>query len=233
MAHRLEQALHLVVLALVQGDLQPRVVVLLDHPHVVHRHPGALDAHARAQPGQGLRVGNAVHLGVVHPGHLVARVRDALREGAVVGHEDDALRGDVEPTHREQARHRGHEVHDGLAPFRIVAGGDDALGLVEEKVDGGLGGGHPHAVHPDVVLAEIGLGAQLPHHLAVDREPALGHHLLGAAPRGEAGPGKNLLKSLLHDVGRAGRREAPRPTATPPSLPRVAPSPDHVAGQRR
>ena len=114
------------------------------------------------------RVGHAVHLGVVDARHLVARVRHALGEGAVVRQQDQALGGHVEPADREQARHRRHQVHHGRPPLGVAARADDAARLVEHQVDGRLRRLDADAVDADVVLLEVGLGAELAHGLAVD-----------------------------------------------------------------
>ena len=163
------------------------------------------------QPLERLRVGHPVHLGVVDARHLVARVRDALREGAVVGQQDEALGGHVEPADREEPGDRGHEVHDRRPALGVLARGDDAAGLVEDQVDGRLRRLDPDAVHAHVVRVEVGLRPELAHVLAVDRDPALEHQLLGPAPRGEAGPGEDLLESLFH-----GGIFLPGVCATPP-----------------
>ena len=48
--------------------------------------------------------------------------------------------------------------------------------------------GHLHAaaVHADVVVRRVGLGAELAHGGAVDRHAALQHQLLARAARGDA-----------------------------------------------
>ena len=160
--HRLQQPPHLVVLALVQRELQPGVVLGLQHAHAVDRQPIALDAHAPAQPLQRLRVRHAVHLGVVDARHLVARVRDALGEGAVVGQEQQALGGHVEAAHRERGRPPSAPAP---SPWAAAPGScrvlTYALRLVEQEVHGRGGRLHAHAVHADVVAGDVGLGAQL------------------------------------------------------------------------
>ena len=122
MADGLQQPLDLVMLALVQRQLDPGVVVGFDHARAVDRHAVALHAARRAlQPRERLRVGHAMHLGLVDARHLVARVRHALGEGAVVREQDQALGRDVEPPDREQPRQLRHEVHHRLPPLGIAA----------------------------------------------------------------------------------------------------------------
>ena len=68
---------------------------------------------------------------------LVARMRHALGEIAVVGQDDQALGVEVEAADRiEVAADTGarDQVDDGRAPLRIRSGADDAAGLVQEQV---------------------------------------------------------------------------------------------------
>ena len=198
MADRLHQAADLVVLPLVQGQLQPGVVLGLEQADAVRGQPLPFHAHARGQPRQRLLAGDVAHLGLVHPRHLVARVGDALGEVAVVGEDDEALGADVEAADREQPGHRGHQAHHGGTALRIVARRDHAPRLVEEEVDRLRGGSDAHAVHADVVGGDVRLRSQLADGLAVHGDAAVGHHLLGRAPRRDARPGQDLLDALLH-----------------------------------
>src|SRR5262245_64381252 len=62
MAHSLEQPPHLVVLAFVQGDLDPRVLAGLENARAIHGHALALHPDAALEPLEGVRVGNAANL---------------------------------------------------------------------------------------------------------------------------------------------------------------------------
>ena len=215
--HRLEQPLHLVLLALVERHLDPGVVVGLDDAGAVHGHEVAFHPDPALQPLERLRLGHPVDLGVVDAGHLVARVGDALREGSVVGQQDQALGRHVEPPDREEPGEVGDEVHHRRPPRGVLPRGDDAAGLVEDEVHVGLRCLHPDAVHAHVVRGEVGLRPELAHVLAVHRDPALQHQLLGPAPRGEAGPGQDLLESLFHGrdvIAKPGTAPRGRPLGT-------------------
>ena len=196
--HRLEHPLDLVVLAFVQRDLQPGVLSGLEHSDPVHRQAVALDVHSPPQAGQSVGVGDAVDLGVVDPRHFVTRMGDAFRERAVVGQEEEALGGDVQPPHGKEPGDFRDEVHHRLAALGIVAGRDRPLRLVEQEIDGCVGSPHPHAVEANVVTHGVSLGAELGHDLAVDGDPALGHRLLRPASRSEPRAGQDLLQSFFH-----------------------------------
>jgi hypothetical protein len=198
MAHGLEQALDLVLLAFVELHLDPRVAVDLDQPHPIHREDVALHSDAAAEPGQRPLIGNPAHLGVIHARDLEARMGHALGELAVVGEEDETLRREVEPAHREEACHARHEAHDRTATRGITPSGHDPPRLVEHDVDGLAGGLHPHSVHSDVVFQRVGLRAELADDVSVDRDTTLQHEAFGAPSGGKASPRQNLLKSFLH-----------------------------------
>ena len=72
----------------------------------------------RSSPG----VGHALDLGEVLLLHTVARMREQLREVAVVGEHQQALGVVVEPADREHARLARHEVEHGAAALRIARG---------------------------------------------------------------------------------------------------------------
>ena len=82
-------------------------------------------------------------------------------------------------------------------------------GLVEQVVHQPLGGGHRDAVDGD---AHGGRVDPLPEdgHLAVDRDPAVGHQVVADPPAPEAGPGQHLLEAL-------GRRPPQSPSPTAPA----------------
>jgi len=110
----------------------------------------------------------------------VGRVQQPMREGAVVGEEQQPLGVGVEPAHRMETRQPGRqELHHGGATLRVAAGGERAPGLVQHPVGQGL---EPEAlpVHLHEDLVELGprvvVGAQ------VDREEVLGGGAGGEEP---------------------------------------------------
>ena len=104
-----------------------------------------------------LVVDAAVHHHFVALGHLEARVREAVGECAVVGHEEEARALGVEASHREEPRVRRmlHQVHRERPPLGVAVGAQVALGLEEHHVDVALGRLDAAAIHADVVLGGI------------------------------------------------------------------------------
>jgi hypothetical protein len=110
---------------------------------------------------------------------LVARVREAVRELAVVREQERAGRVDVEPAHRDDPRRVVDEVDDGSAALGVARGRDRARRLVQEHVGQGLEL-DTVAVELDAVAA-LDEGVQLPG-LAVDGHPARLDQLVCPAP---------------------------------------------------
>ena len=87
----------------------------------------------------------------VRLGHAEARMREAVREVAVVGQQDQAARVGVEAPDRVEPPVAGRrdEVDDGRAAVRVAGGGDDARRLVE-RVDDAHGGRRADALAVDL-----------------------------------------------------------------------------------
>ncbi len=200
-AERLEHAVDLARLALVERERQPRVLAvagqLLDLGRRGDRAVVEGDAGAQVLEVGGLDV--AVDLDVIGLRHVGARGQELGRQLAVVGQEQHALAVEVEAADR---RHRHRQVrqvvHHRLATAIVGHRGDAGLGLVEDDVEQLLRR-HRLAVDLDVGVERVDLGAELGHHLAVDGDPAGGDQLLGLAARGDSGLGDEALQA--HERG--------------------------------
>ena len=116
--------------------------------------------------------------------HFVFRVRQLVRQRAVVGQQQEAGRVGVEPPHRVEARLRIDQLDDRLPLSRLARRRDDSGGLVHHPDLEGLGAyGRP--VDPDVV-ALVDVPRRVDDDLAADRDDALGDDLLGFAAGGDA-----------------------------------------------
>jgi hypothetical protein len=98
---------------------------------------------------------------------------------------------------------------EGGAAFGIVAGTDEAFGLVDRKVEFALGFNRS-AIDGDMVGVGINLGAELGDSLAVDRDAAGGNDLLGGAPGSDAGIRQEFLEADLHNGRESGKGPASR-----------------------
>jgi hypothetical protein len=130
-------------------------------------------------------------------GDAVAGVREALGEFTVVGEEDEAGGGFVEPSDRIDALGPvGDEVDDARAAGGVGVGGDDALGLVDGVVDEAFGGDR-FAIDFDARGAGIDLGSELADDGAIDGDAALEDELFAGAAGSESGVGEELVKAFL------------------------------------
>ena len=195
----LAHATDLLVPALAQGDLEPGLAVLVaEEVDVGGGRLAVLEGDAVGPVREVVLGHHAAGLDHVRLGDAAARVEQAVGEVAVVGDQEDAAGGEVEPAHRveagagavQQAHHRG-------ATLGIGEGGDHAAGLVEHQVARGLGD-EAAAVDLDDVDAQVGPGTQLADHLAVHADAPGQDELLAGAPRGDARSGNDLLQSFLH-----------------------------------
>ena len=131
MADRLEHAAYLPVPALVDRQLDPA------GRKAAHRRRcgrAVLELDAVREPGEVALVEVAVDGRDVRLLDAVARVRERVRERAVVREEEGAGRVDVEASDRDDARVVRDDVDDGAPPLRVARGRDVADRLVEQQV---------------------------------------------------------------------------------------------------
>ena len=128
-AHPLDLALA----ALAQRDLQDAGLELA---HLGRRGHAVVELDALAQRAQrllGHRDAAAADVGDVDLRDLVARVREAVGEVAVVGQQDQAGGVGVEAADRVEPRAgRVDELDDGRAAVGVLGGRDDAARLVDQ-----------------------------------------------------------------------------------------------------
>ncbi|HWO18347.1 MAG TPA: hypothetical protein VNO30_06210 [Kofleriaceae bacterium] len=178
---RLDHAVDLAVLALVDGHRDPRVLALTgEELHLSrHRDRAVVELHALAQLLQVLLCEPAMHLDVIRFRDVARRSEQPRRELPVVGQEQHAFRIEVEPADwldwhwqvRQVVHHRRAAAvvgHRGDAPFRLIE--QDIEGV---ERDDGL------AIDLDLIVLRVDLGAEDGHHLAVDHHAPGGDELLG------------------------------------------------------
>jgi hypothetical protein len=184
-AERLDHAVDLAMLTLVDRDAEPRVLGLAgkDFDLGGHRDLTVVECDAFAEQLDVTRVELAVDLDVIGLGHVAARREQLGRELAVVREEQDALGVEVEApdglhrhgTVREVVHHRGATA--------VVGDGRDArLGLVQQDVelvesDDGF------AIDEHLVHVRVDLGAEDFDHLAVHGHATGGDEVFGFAAR--------------------------------------------------
>src|SRR5690606_15975088 len=148
----------------------------------------------------------ARHDRLVDPFHPVPRVEEPVRDVALVREQEEPLALHVEASHVEEPPVLlGNQVINGRPTLRIGARGNVTPRLVEREPDR-PGQSDGPSVHVDPIPLGIDARAQLGDDLAVDAHAALPDHLLGRAPRGDAGAGEEFLEP--HRTGHVAPRAA-------------------------
>src|SRR2546428_3268880 len=181
MADRRTHPLDLVLAPLVQREL--------DFPACYHANTGGrgravVELDSVAQPLERFLGGLTLDLGDVHLLDAVTRVREPVRERAVVRQQQRAGRVRVEPADGDDAAFVANELDDGRPPLPVAGGRDDARRLVEQYV-----GEPPLGDRRTVELNRVAgrdERVQLAR-LAVDAHAAGLDQLVRAAPRGDPG----------------------------------------------
>ena len=135
-------------------------------------------------------------LDVVDLFHAVPRMREAVGQLAVVGHQDQAFARHVEPADAVGSRGVGRQHVDDPRPAGgIPRRADDALRLVYREVDR-LGVWQDFAVDADFLFMRVDADAELGDHLAVDFDAAIEDQLFALASAGNAGGGEHFLQAV-------------------------------------
>ena len=116
------------------------------------------------------------------------RMGEPVGELAVVGEDEQTLSHQVEAADRKDARLGRNEAGDGGPSLRVVRGGDDSGGLVQEVVDEIGSHPHDHAVNLHQCPGRIDASAQ-PRHGAVDPHPPVRDQGFAGAATAETAPG--------------------------------------------
>src|ERR1051326_230977 len=124
-------------------------------------------------------------------------MRQLAGQFAVIGQQQQAFAGPVQPAHGIDARtHSLNKVHHCGAALRIGHRGYVPLGLVEQQIDVALRALQQLAVYLDMVAFNVGFAAELSNGLAVHTHATLRDKLFGLAPGRNPRGGDDLLQSL-------------------------------------
>src|SRR5438094_6539307 len=194
-AHRVAHPPDLPVATLVDHDPEH---VRLDEGDACHGGDAVVELYTVAQSPDARARGRTLHLGHILLLHTERRMREAMGEVAVVGHDEQPLGVGIEPSDGEHARRFGYELDHCGSALRIGRGCDHTRRLVQQVVDEPLPDRHGHTVDGDVIPTRIDTPAELGDR-AVDRDPPRVDELVTHAPAPEAGACEHLLKPLALD----------------------------------
>lgn len=144
---------------------------------------------------EGFRCGNTCDLHEIFLFNAVPRMRQEIREVAIVGHENEPLAHAVESTDRKESLLAGHEVDNPRTAGRIKVCGHNSYRLMEH-IDHALWVGKPLAIDADFLSPWIDSSAELGDDLTIDFHPAGCNQFLAAAAAAESGGSKHFLQSL-------------------------------------
>jgi hypothetical protein len=203
-AERLDHAMDLAMLALVDRDAEPGVLALArqDLDLGRHRHGAIVERDAVPQRLDLFAAELGVHLDVIGLGDVVARGEQPRRQIAIVGQEQDAFGVEVEPTDRfDRHRQVRQVVHHRRAATVIGHRGDASLGLIEQDIEV-VERHHRFAVDQHLVAVGVDLGPEHRHDGTVDLDATGDDQFFGLAARCDARGGKIPLQAdrLGHDL---------------------------------
>lgn len=165
------------------------------HPDRLHfLHSGALSVehHPGHQFRRERRIPRSIECHFVFFFDFVARVRQALRQIAVVREDEKSFCLRVEPANIEQARElRRQEIENRVARIGIGARGNEAGRFVQDDVELALA---VHQLAPDFDVIALGrLRAEVCANTTVDRDAPVGNQLVAMPPRTDTGCGEEAV----------------------------------------
>ncbi len=208
MTHRRQHQSHLTLSSLVQLQLDPAAAPA----HRSRRQTGSsrrglssFNLDAGAELLQRPRRRSTRDLGEIRLDDAVTRVRQGVREGAIVRQQQQPLAFAVQPADRMQPLDGGmaatiggfqtgnDQLHHRMLGMRIGAGGVETGRLVERQVEGRGPSRDRAAVDEDRRMVGINFRPKRGDGLAVDLDPSGQDHSFGVASGCDAGGGENLL----------------------------------------
>lgn len=173
-----------------------------DHPHACHPnrlhsvHSGALSI--EHHPGQQLRrerwIPRTIERHFVFFFNLIARMRQALGEIAVIRQNEKSFGLRIEPADIEKARElRRQEIENRISGIRIGARRNETGRFVEDDVKPAFAA---HQLVPDFDVIALGrLRAEIGADTAVDRDATIGNQLVAMPPRTNPSGGEETIQA--------------------------------------
>ncbi len=174
---------HLTIAPLVNRDLEPRLVPFPPQPpHARRLCCTSVDDNALAPAVESRVFDPPGHLDDVGLGHLAARMHERCRKVAVIRHQEDAARAEIQPPNRNEAPRPLDELRNRWAPLRIMQRGDVTARLVQQDVGQRLRHQTP-PVELDALRPQIGLGTELGDDFSVNLDSTAYDELLRCPAR--------------------------------------------------
>jgi hypothetical protein len=195
MTDGLDHPFDLMFPSLMNGDFEPRITLrFADFHHFCRRGESILEFDAAFEGFDFVIIKNALDFDQICFRNMVAGVQERLCQLSMVCEQHETFTVEIQPSDRKHPH--GHSMQKILhrrTTFGIVQSGHHVFRLVEDKVYIGLRSTQMFAVHLDMILIRINLGAEFLHDMAVDRHAPGRNELLGLAPRRQPGTGDKFL----------------------------------------
>lgn len=199
-AHAVEHAPHLALSAFVDRDLEPGVGLFFsDLLQFCRSGLAIIEINSLLKAVYLAVLEHTLNLRQIGLGKFMFGVGDQVREIPVICQDQHTLGVVVKPADGIDANLDAfQQVLNGRPSLRVGHGSNIARRLVQHYVDLWLLRIDELAVDLDVLLAGVGLGPQLRHDLAADRDPSFEDELLRRPARGDPGRGDDFLDTFLH-----------------------------------
>ena len=210
-----EHPSHLPVAAFVEREIDDRMLARRrDDPQSRRRSTSFLELDAALNASRRLRLEASAQRRAVQLFDAEARMRQRVREIAVVRQQQDARRVVVEPSDRNEARRTRasafpQKIGDGAPPLRIAHRRDNARGFVEHDDFARALAGDETAVELDAV-ALGDLRPQLANDPSIDLDATGDDQRFRRASRCDAGAGQIALQSYGESPRTPLRNRLPR-----------------------
>ena len=190
MADGFHHAFDLAIAAFAQNQLHERVFVALGHHFgAARRRRAVIEAHAALQFFNRSGFDDAAHARFVNLFGAVRRMRQEMRQFAVVSEQKHARSIEIEASDGMQTLPFARQkIHHGRATAGIIFGRHHEARFVKHQNHARFFGNPQRvAINHDAVVERVGFDALLGDGVAVDRDAARRDHFFGGAARSETG----------------------------------------------
>ena len=140
-------------------------------------------------------VGVAINQGPIRFLDAKPRVREQIRQGAVVGDQNQTFAGPIEPSDGKNSLVRWNQIDHPRPAARIVIRRHDTDRLVDDIVQT-LRPRQRHAIHSDFLVNGINPRSELHDGLPIHFDPSGHDQLFALAPTRDPGRRQNFLQTL-------------------------------------
>ncbi len=155
------------------------------------------EVHAFSKLPKSFRGRNACDLTSIASNHFKLRMRQMLREIAIVGDQQQTFGVLIESTDGKQSLILNrHKIHSSRTTLWIAVRAENALGLVDQKVSKPRRTKSLH-IEPNVVLLRINGSCRIKHDFAIDGDSSRANVLFAVTTRIDSGHRQKLLQADL------------------------------------